>query len=101
MKILKSDNVLVIQGKDRLKSGKVLHAWPCTGKILVEGVNIVTKHCRPKQEGKKGQCIKAPRPIDASNVKIICPHCKQAVKIGYSGAGRVKNRICKKCGKII
>jgi len=104
MKIKKNDKVLIISGKDRGKTGKVLRVFPKEGRILVEGVNIVKKHQKPKKEGEKGQVIQLPKPIDASNVKIICPHCGKASRIGYriilkDKKQKIKTRICKKCGQ--
>jgi len=101
MKIKKGDTVLVICGKYRGKSGKVLKAFPKEKKILVEGVNIAKKHQRPKREGEKGQIVELPLPIDVSNVKLICPNCKKATRVGYKIIEGKKYRICKKCGQEI
>jgi large subunit ribosomal protein L24 len=99
MKIKKGDTVLVICGKYRGKTGKVLKVLPKEGKILVEGVNIVKKHQRPKREGEKGQIVELPAPIDISNVKLICPNCKKATRVGYKISKGKKSRVCKKCGQ--
>ncbi|MDI6591655.1 MAG: 50S ribosomal protein L24 [Patescibacteria group bacterium] len=106
MKIKKGDTVLIISGKDRGKKGKVLKAFPKERKVLVEGVNIVKKHLRPRRMGEKGQIIEMPSPIDVSNVKLICPKCGKATRIGYKIKSKIKNqkskiRICKKCGEEI
>ncbi len=102
MKIKKGDKVLVISGKYRGKVGKVIKALPKRKKLLVEGVNIVKKHIRPRREGEKGQIIQTPSPIDVSNVKLICQKCGKAVRVGYkilnTKEGKIKRRICKKCG---
>lgn len=97
MKIKKDDTVLIISGKDKGKKAKVLKALPKAGKIMVEGVNIVKKHRRAKSEKEKGQIVEIPKPIDISNVKLVCPKCGQAARIGYKLAGQNKFRICKKC----
>ncbi len=102
MKIKKGDQVLVIAGKDRGRKGKVIKALPKEGKVIVEGMNIKKKHIRPRREGEKGQIAQIPAPIDVSNVKLICPKCGKATRVGYKqkvrGDGeRVKIRICKKC----
>lgn len=102
MKIKKGDQVLIISGKDRGRTGKVLRAFPKKGKVLVEGINLHKKHIRPKREGEKGETVEIPFPLDVSNVKLICPKCKKATRVGYklekleSGKKR-KVRICKKC----
>lgn len=103
MKIIKGDNILVICGKDRAKTGKVLKSFPKNGKLLVEGVNIAKKSQRPRRQGEKGQIISLPKPIDISNVKLICPKCGKAARVGYKSvgigvdAGEKSVRICKKC----
>lgn len=108
MKIKKEDLVLVISGKYRGKRGRVLKALPQKKKLIVEGINLVKKHIRPKREGEKGQIITFPAPIDVSNVKLICPKCRKATRIGYeflsqknTKRSRQKVRICKKCKKPI
>jgi large subunit ribosomal protein L24 len=70
-------------------------------KILVEGVNIVKKHQRPRREGEKGQIIEILKPFPVSKVKLICPNCKKATRVGYKIIEGKKYRICKKCGQEI
>jgi large subunit ribosomal protein L24 len=101
MKIKKNDATLIISGKDRGKKGKVLEAFPVERKVVVEGINIVRKHQRPKKEGEKGQIVELPKPISVSNVKLICPKCGQATRVGYRLTQEGKERICKKCGQEI
>jgi large subunit ribosomal protein L24 len=101
MKIKKGDTVLVISGKWRGKTGKVLRAFPREFKVLVEGVNIVKKHQKPKRAGEKGQIVEIPKPIPVSKVKLICPSCKKATRVGYKIEGDKKFRVCKKCGQKI
>jgi large subunit ribosomal protein L24 len=101
MKIKKGDTVLVISGKWKGKTGKVLKAFPKEMKVLVEGVNIVKKHQKPRRSGEKGEIIEIPKPIPVSKVKLICPNCKKATRVGFeiskSNGKKVKLRICKKC----
>lgn len=99
MKIKKGDTVLVIKGKDRLKSGKVIRAIPKLNKIIIEGINLAVKHLRPRREGQKGQKILKAMPISVSNVKLICPKCKKPTRIGYKIIKDEKYRFCKKCKK--
>ena len=101
MKIKKGDTVLIICGKDRGRKGKVLKAFLKERKILVEGVNLMKKHQRPRREGEKGQIIQLPKPIDVSNAKLICPKCGKATRVGYKIIHKDKLRICKKCGQEI
>ncbi len=99
MKIKKDDTVLIISGKDKGKKAKVLESFPKDNKLMVEGVNIVKKHRRPKKENEKGQIVEIPKPIDASNVKLVCPKCNKITRIGYRLTEKGKYRICKKCGQ--
>jgi len=101
MKIKKGDTVLIISGKDRGRKSKVQKVFPKEKRILVEGINLRKKHVRPRRMGEKGQVIEMPAPIDISNVKLICPKCEKATKVGYKIVERKKYRICKKCGQEI
>ena len=101
MKLKKGDNVLITAGKDKGRTGKIMKSFPKDLKVLVEGINLKKKHVRPKKEGEKGQVVDIPAPLDISNIKIICPKCGKATRIGYKTEGEVKNRICKKCRQII
>jgi len=101
MKIKKGDTVLIISGKDRGRKSKVQKVFPKEKRILVEGINLRKKHVRPRRMGEKGQVIEMPAPIDVSNVKLICPKCEKATKVGYKIVERKKYRICKKCGQEI
>ncbi len=102
MKIKKNDQVVILTGKDKGKKGKVVRVIPKENKLVVEGLNLVTKHVRPRREGEKGQIIKIARPIPASNVMLICPHCHHPVRVGYKilPAGK-KQRWCRKCRELI
>ncbi len=101
MRVKKNDTVLIISGKYRGRKGKILKAFPKKDKVLIEGVNLRKKHQKPKKTGDKGEIIEVPAPIHISNVKIICPKCKKATRIGYRIEGGEKYRICKKCDKTI
>ncbi len=71
MHVKKDDNVIVITGKDKGKSGKIVRAFPKENKVIIAGVNLKKKHERKKKEGQKGQVIEKPAPIDASNVRLV------------------------------
>lgn len=101
MKIKKGDTVLVITGKDKNRRGKIIKVLPKINKIVVEGLNIVKKHLRPKRAGEKGQIVEISKPIDVSNVKLVCSKCGQPTRIGYKITEAGKLRICKKCGSEI
>ncbi|PIR02074.1 MAG: 50S ribosomal protein L24 [Candidatus Nealsonbacteria bacterium CG_4_9_14_0_2_um_filter_37_38] len=99
MKIKKGDQILIISGKERGRTGKVLEALPGKQRIVVEGINIRKKHVRPKRSGEKGQIVQLPAPIHISNVKLICKNCKNPTRVGYKIVEGKKYRICKKCGQ--
>lgn len=97
MKIKKGDTVLIITGKDKNRKGKVIEVLPKINKIVIEGLNIVRKHLKPKRTGEKGQKVEIPKPMNVSNVKLICPKCGQPVRVGYRITEAGKFRVCKKC----
>lgn len=101
MKIKKGDNVLIIKGKDRGKTGKVIKALPKENKVVIEGLNLVKKHIKPRRQGEKGKIVEIPRPIYVSNVKLICPNCNKPTRVGYKFEGEEKYRYCKKCQQLI
>jgi large subunit ribosomal protein L24 len=97
MKVKKGDQVLIIAGKDKGRTGKITRALPKEMKILVEGINLRKKHVRPRREGEKGQIVDIPAAMDVSNVKIICPKCGKAARVAYEIKDGNKKRVCKKC----
>jgi len=101
MKIKKGDTVLIISGKDRGKTGKVLKSFLQEEKILVEGINLKKKHTKPKREGEKGQIVEIILPFPVSKAKIICTRCQKPTRIGYILKEKKKFRVCKKCRKEI
>ena len=91
------DEVIVIQGKDRGKKGKVLQVAPSEGKVIVEGVNIVSKHVKPRKMGEAGGIIKAESALYADKVQLICPKCGRPTRVGHKiDANGKKVRTCKK-----
>lgn len=101
MKIKKEDQVVIISGKYRGKKGKVIRTLPQESRVVVEGVNLVKKNVRPKRSGEKGQIVEMPSPLHISNVKLICPNCNKAAKVGFKITESKKQRFCKKCNKEI
>ncbi|MCF7845804.1 MAG: 50S ribosomal protein L24 [Candidatus Peribacteraceae bacterium] len=100
MKIVSSDTVQIIAGKDKGKTGKVMRALPKTDQVVVEKVNIVTKHIKKRADGTPGQIVKFEKPINVSNVKIVCPNCKKPARVGYRILENGKKaRFCKKCNE--
>ena len=98
MNIKKDDKVVVLSGKDKGKQGKVLVVNPKAGKVIVEGVNVATKHQKPRQQGQEGGIIKVETPIYASKVQLVCSKCGKNTRVGHKIADGKKTRVCKKCG---
>ena len=98
MKIKKGDNVKIISGKDRGKTGKVLKVFPEDNRMLVEGINMRKKHERAKRQDKKGEVITRPAPVSIANAMVVCPKCGKPTRVGYAIEGKQKVRVCKKCG---
>ncbi len=103
-RIRKDDQVQVIAGKDRGKTGRVVKVFTDRDRVLVEGVNYVKKHQRMQQTaaGAQGGIIETEAPVHVSNVMPVCPSCDQAVRVGFTltdeGDQRSKTRTCRKCG---
>lgn len=97
MKIKKGDQVKIISGKDRGKTGKVLTVFPDDSRLTVEGLNLYKKRVRPKQTGQKGEMVLVPRPLSVSKAMIVCQSCKNPTRIGYRFEGERKVRYCKRC----
>ncbi|MDX9970661.1 MAG: 50S ribosomal protein L24 [Candidatus Gracilibacteria bacterium] len=101
MKLQTNDTVQIITGKDKGKKGKVIKAFPKTERIVVEKVNIRTKHIK-KSQGRSGEIVKYEADIDASNAMLVCPNCSKPTRTGYNiDKDGKKNRVCKKCKEII
>lgn len=98
MNIRRDDKVIVLSGKDKGVEGKVLKADPKAGKVVVEGVNIATKHQKPRKQGEEGGIIKVETPIYACKVMVVCPKCGKPTRVAHKLTDGKKTRICKKCG---
>ncbi len=98
MNIRKDDKVIVLSGKDKGKTGKVLVADPKSLKVIVEGVNVATKHQKAQKKGQDGGIIKVETPIYVSKVQLVCPKCGKGTRVAHKIADGKKTRVCKKCG---
>ena len=100
--VKKDDLVVVVAGKEKGKSGKVLRVLPEKNRVLVESLNVVKRHTRPSQVNKEGGIIEREAPIAISNVQLLCPGCSQPVRTGIKVlADGSKVRFCKKCNEIV
>ena len=98
MKIKKGDNVQVLSGNDKGKTGEVLEVIPKLDKIIVKGVNMRKKHVKARKQGEESGIIAVECSIPSSKVNVVCPKCGKATKVGYSIEKEQKIRVCKKCG---
>ncbi len=98
MKIRKDDNVIVISGKDKGKTGKVVKSFPKENKVIVAGVNVRKTHERGRKSGQKGQIVDKTMPIHISNVMIVDPKTNKPSRVGIKKDGAKKIRISKKSG---
>jgi large subunit ribosomal protein L24 len=117
MKVRKGDLVQVVSGKDRGKQGRIIEAHPAERRVIVENLNVVKKHRRPRalrDSSRMGQPQVQPggvfdvaAPLPVSNVMVICPTCNRATRVGYefreAKGGRIKVRVCKRadCGEVL
>lgn len=96
------DMVMIISGKDKGKTGKILEVSPKEGKIIVEGCNIATKHVKPKTANEQGGLVKVEAPLYASKVMLVCPKCGKATRVAHKiFEDGSKQRVCKNegCGE--
>lgn len=98
MIVKKGDKAVVISGKEKGKKGKVSQVIPTTGKVVIENVNVVSRHKKPRSAQEKGGIMKKAAPIDASNVMVVCPACGKATRVAHKIIDGEKARVCKKCG---
>ncbi len=102
MKVQKNDNVIVISGKDRGKKGKVRRVNPKSGRVVVEGVNLIKRHSKTKGKTRQAGIIELDGPIHASNVMVICNKCNKPARVGYRALEDGKRaRFCHTCSEII
>lgn len=101
MNIKKGDEVKVLAGKDKGKTGKVLEVLPAQGRVVAEGINIHIRFSRPKRQNEKGQRMEVPGAMPASKLTLVCPHCGKPTRVAHEINDSGTFRKCKKCGKTI
>jgi large subunit ribosomal protein L24 len=102
MHVKNGDTVVVISGKDKGKTGKVMKVMPKENRVIVEGVNMLTKHKKPAGPGRPGGIVQLEGPLNSSKVMVYCPKDKQGVRVGYQvKSDGSKVRVCKKCGEVL
>jgi len=98
MHVKRDDNVIVVSGDNKGTRGKVVAVSPKEGKVIVEGVNVVSKHVKPKRRGEPGGIVKTEGAIYACKVQVYCGKCEQGVRIKHKKIDGKSARICAKCG---
>ena len=107
LRIKKGDQVVVLAGKDKGRQGKVIQTIPKESAVIVDGINIVTKHQRPRQTNRATPTtqtgrIQKPAPLSAGKVMLVCPRCGKPSRIGHTVAENGHRvRVCKQCGELI
>ena len=101
MKVKVGDNVRILAGKDKGKEGRIIKTLKKDNKVVVEGVNIVSRHTRPSQTNQDGGIIKKEAPILACKVMLVDPKTGQPTRVGYQGEGKAKVRYAKKSGTVL
>lgn len=101
MKIKKGDLVAIITGKDKGKRGKVLSVLPVARRVVVEGLNLRTRHVKAKKAGQAGERVSFPASLDISNVMLVCPHTDKPTRVGMKVTAEAKTRVSKRSQKEI
>ena len=100
MNVKKGDTVQIISGDDKGKKGKVLQAMPSENRVLVEGINIQTKHTKPRRAGETGGIVKQEAPVSVSKVMVVCKKCNSVTRVAHTTLkDGSKVRTCKKCNE--
>ena len=90
--------ILDVKNKEERKKGKVLSVLRKENKVLVEGINVRTRHVKPRKQGEEGGIIPVECSIHSSKVNVVCQKCNKATRVGVVKEGKEKVRVCKKCG---
>jgi len=98
MNVKKNDTVVILSGKDKGKKGKVLGTVPADSKVVVEGLNMVTCHVKPRRQGEEGGIVKREAAILACKVQVVCPKCNKPTRVAHKIEDGKKKRVCKHCG---
>lgn len=101
MKIIKNDEVKIVRGKDKGKSGKVLRVFQKEDRVLVEGMNEFKRHRKGNMQGQRSEIVTLTKPLPVANVMFLCPKCHEPARVGYAVEKDKKVRVCKKCGQTV
>ena len=92
------DTAVVLSGKEKGKRGKILSVNPKKGMVVIEGVNMIKCHTKPRRQGETGGIVKREAAIYASKVQVVCPKCNKGTRVAHKIEGDKKIRVCKHCG---
>ena len=98
MNIKKGDTVVVLSGKDRGKQGKVLGTVPKSSKAVVESINVVTCHVKPRKQGEEGGIMKREAAMASCKLQVVCPKCSKGTRVAHKIVDGKSVRVCKHCG---
>ena len=98
MNVKKGDTVVVLSGKDKGRQGKVQSTVPSESKVVVEGINMVTCHTKPRRQGEEGGIVRREAALYASKVQVVCPKCGKGTRVAHKIEDGKKKRVCKHCG---
>lgn len=102
MKIRRGDTVMIIAGKERGKRGQVLRVLPKSLRVVIDGLNIVKRHLKPRPKYPQGGVVEFPAPINSSNVLLVCSQCGKPMRVSLKLAeDGTKIRVCRKCGAAV
>ena len=96
-----NDQVEVITGKDKGRVGKIIKVYKKSDRALVERINMIKRHTKPRAEGQEGQIVEKEAPVHVSNLMLVCPNCSEPTRVAKTREGGVRQRVCKRCGKEI
>jgi large subunit ribosomal protein L24 len=100
--IKKNDMVMVIAGRERGKTGKVLKVIPASGRVIIERLNTVKRHSKPRGAASPGGIVEKEAPINISNVMVFCERCNAPVRVGVKAAADgARSRVCRRCGEAL
>jgi large subunit ribosomal protein L24 len=100
-RVRRDDLVLIIAGKDRGKQGQVRQVFPRENRLVVQGVNMIKRHMRPRAMGTQAGIVEKEGPIHVSNVMLICKTCNKPTRVSFRDRPDGKARVCRRCGQDI
>ncbi|OGH23565.1 MAG: 50S ribosomal protein L24 [Candidatus Levybacteria bacterium RIFCSPLOWO2_01_FULL_38_13] len=101
MKLKKGDEVRIVKGKDKGKTGKIEKIFPKDNMVLIPNVNLYKRHLKARSQKQPSEIVTLTKPLSVSNARLICPKCHLPTRIGFDLRGGQKERICKKCKQVI